>query len=55
MSAVILDLAKISPYLLLLKFTRTSIFHLYKDSEGAPEEERVNKVNKILTGLRLVM
>ena len=28
---------------------------LYKDSEGAPEDEREDKVNKVLTGLHLVM
>lgn len=55
MSAVILGLGKVSPYLLPLKFTRTIVFHLYKDSEGAPEDERVDKVNKVLTGLHLVM
>lgn len=54
MSVVILGLRKISP-LLPLKFTRTIIFHLYKDSEGAPEDQREDKVNKALTGLCLVM
>lgn len=54
MSVVILGLGKISP-LLPLKFTRTIIFHLYKDSEGAPEDQREDKINKVLTGLHLVM
>ena len=55
MLAVILGLGKISPSLLPLKFTRTIIFHLYNDSEGAPEDEREDKVNKVLTGLHLDM
>lgn len=55
MSAVILGLGKISPLLLPLKFTRTIIFHLYKDSGGAPEDEKGDAVNKVLTGLHLVM
>lgn len=36
-------------------FTRTITFHLYKDSEGAPEDERVDEVNKVLIGLHLVI
>jgi len=47
MSAVILGLGKISPSLLPLKFKRTIIFYLYKDSEVAPEDERENKINKV--------
>lgn len=54
MSAATLGLTNISP-LLLLKFMRTIIFHLCKDSEGAPEDEREDKVNKVLTDPHLVM
>lgn len=53
MSAVIFGLINISP-LLPLKFIRTIIFHLCKDSEGAPEDKREDKVNKVLTDLHLV-
>lgn len=51
---VILGLGKIFP-LLPLKSTRTLTFHLYKASEGAPEDRREDKVNKVLTSLHLVM
>lgn len=53
-ATVILGLGMISP-LLPLKSTRTVIFHLYKASEGAAEDKREDKINKVLTSLHLVM
>lgn len=53
-ATVIMGLGKISA-LLPLKSTRAIIFHLYKASEGALEDKREDKTNKVLTSLRLVV